>query len=147
MSATIPSNKQLDDLLKSTGFDCPENLKGKSFAEATSGATSGDVTMVNVQTGSINKAGTPVKLYFTYDKSLDDKYVAWFKKEQAHINTRDLVEGRTYKYTIQNTQGVTFDITVKKAVSGSNYRLETEFKDRGNINGGLYCFLVVGMSD
>ena len=146
MSATIPSNKQLDDLLKSTGFDCPENLKGKTFSEATSEATSGgDITIVNVQTGSLTKAGTPVRLYFTYDKSLDDKYVTWFKKEQAPINTRDLVEGRTYKYTMQNNQGVTFDITIKKVVSDSNYRLETEFKDRGNISGGLYCFLVVGM--
>lgn len=40
MSATIPSNKRLDDLLKSTGFDCPENLKGKAFSEATSGGGS-----------------------------------------------------------------------------------------------------------
>lgn len=145
MSATIPSNKQLDDLLKSTGFDCPENLKGKSFAEATSEATSGSVVLISVQTGSLSKAGTPVRLYTVYDKSLDDKCVAWFKKEQACINTRDLVEGRTYKYIIQNTQGVTFDITIKKAVSGSGYRLEVEFKDRGNITGGLHCFSVVGM--
>lgn len=147
MSATIPSNVQLYDLLKSTGFDCPENLKGKTFNEATSGGGGGggDITMVNVQTGTLSKAGTPVRLYTTYDKSLDDKYVMWFKKEQAYINTRDLVEGRTYKYTIQNIQGVTFDITIKKVVSGSNYRLETEFMDRGNITGGLYCFLVIGM--
>ena len=41
MSATIPSNKQLDDLLKPTGFDCPESLKGKTFNEATSGGSSG----------------------------------------------------------------------------------------------------------
>ena len=40
MSATIPSNKQLDDLLKSTGFDCPESLKGKTFEQATSGGGS-----------------------------------------------------------------------------------------------------------
>lgn len=148
MSATIPSNKQLDDLLKSTGFDCPENLKGKTFHEATSAATSGgDITIVNVQTGTLTTAGTPVRLYTPYDKSLDDKYIVWFKKKQAPINTRDLVEGRTYKYTIQNNNGVTFDITIKKAVSGPNYRLEVEFKDRGNISGGLYCFIVVGMSN
>ena len=41
MSATIPSNKQLDDLLKSTGFDCPESLKGKTFEQATSGGGGG----------------------------------------------------------------------------------------------------------
>ncbi len=37
MSATIPSTKLVSDLLKSTGFDCPEDLKGKTFEEATSG--------------------------------------------------------------------------------------------------------------
>ena len=142
MSATIPSNKQLDDLLKSTGFDCPESLKGKTFSEATSGG--GDITIADIHTGLLSAAGTPVRLYTTYDKSLDDKCVTWFKKEQAYINTKDLEVGRTYKYIAQNTQGVTFDITIKKVALSSNYRLETEFKDRGNVSGGLYCFLVVG---
>lgn len=140
MSATIPGNKRLDDLLKSTGFDCPENLKGKAFSEATSGS----IAIADVHTGNSYSVGTPIKLYFTYDKSLDGKYVVWFKKEQAYINTRDFVEGRTYKYTMQNTQGTTFDITIKKEASGSGYRLETVFKDRGDISGGLSCFLVIG---
>lgn len=43
MSATIPSNKLLKDLLKPTGFDCPEELQGKTFAEATSGGGGGDM--------------------------------------------------------------------------------------------------------
>lgn len=37
MSAIIPDNMLLSDLLKATGYDCPEELKGKTFAEATSG--------------------------------------------------------------------------------------------------------------
>ena len=142
MSATIPSNKQLDDLLKPTGFDCPETLKGKTFSEATSGG--GGVTIVDLHTGNSYQVGSPIKLYSTYDKSLDGKYVVWFKKEQTYINTRDLVEGRTYKYTMQNKEGTTFDITIKKEASGSNYSLEAVFKDRGNISGGLACFLVTG---
>lgn len=39
MSATIPETALLSDLLKSTGYDCPENLQGKTFAEATAGDT------------------------------------------------------------------------------------------------------------
>lgn len=148
MSATIPSNKQLDDLLKSTGFDCPENLKGKTFAEATLGGSgeggSGDITIVNAQVNSLFTPGTPVKLATTYDKSLDDNYVVWFKKEQAPINTRDFEVGRTYKYTTQNTAGITFDITFKKEVTGVNYRIMVEFKDRGTTSPGLSCFLIVG---
>lgn len=146
MSATIPSNKQLDDLLKSTGFDCPENLKGKTFAEATSGG-SGDITIVNAQANSLFTPGTPVKLATTYDKSLDDNYVVWFKKEQVQIPTRDFEVGRTYKYTTQNTAGITFDITFKKEVTGVNYRIMVEFKDRGTVSPGLPCFLIVGASN
>lgn len=37
MSANIPSSMPLDDLLKSTGYNCPSELQGKTFEEATSG--------------------------------------------------------------------------------------------------------------
>lgn len=37
MSARIPDTMLLSDLLKATGYDCPEELQGKTFAEATSG--------------------------------------------------------------------------------------------------------------
>ena len=57
MSATIPSNKQLDDLLKSTGFDCPESLKGKTFEQATSGGGSGG-SGITVEPITITQNGT-----------------------------------------------------------------------------------------
>lgn len=38
MSATIPNTMLLKDLLKATGYDCPENLAGKTFKQATAGA-------------------------------------------------------------------------------------------------------------
>lgn len=38
MSAKIPNSMLLSDLLKSTGYDCPEALKGKTFKQATAGA-------------------------------------------------------------------------------------------------------------
>ena len=37
MSAKIPETMLLSDLLKQTGYDCPERLQGKTFAEATTG--------------------------------------------------------------------------------------------------------------
>lgn len=37
MSANIPENMRLDDLLKATGYNCPEELQGKTFDEAVSG--------------------------------------------------------------------------------------------------------------
>lgn len=38
MSAIIPDTMLLSDLLKSTGYDCPSTLKGKTFKQATAGA-------------------------------------------------------------------------------------------------------------
>lgn len=37
MSAQIPETMLLSDLLKPTGYDCPADLQGKTFAEATIG--------------------------------------------------------------------------------------------------------------
>ena len=39
MSATIGSNVQIKEILKATGFDCPAELEGKTFSEATAGGT------------------------------------------------------------------------------------------------------------
>lgn len=51
MSATIPETMPLSDLLKSTGYDCPEDLQGKTFAEATAG---GDVSVETNKTATID---------------------------------------------------------------------------------------------
>jgi hypothetical protein len=37
MSAQIPDSMLLSDLLKSTGYDCPEELQGRTFAEIVNG--------------------------------------------------------------------------------------------------------------
>lgn len=37
MSAQIPETMLLSDLLKATGYDCPEELQGKTFAEIVNG--------------------------------------------------------------------------------------------------------------
>lgn len=37
MSAIIPDTMLLSDLLKATGYDCPDALKAKTFKEATAG--------------------------------------------------------------------------------------------------------------
>lgn len=37
MSAQIPETMLLSELLKPTGYDCPAELQGKTFAEVVSG--------------------------------------------------------------------------------------------------------------
>ncbi len=43
MSAQIPDTMLLKDLLKATGYDCPDALKAKTFKEATAGDTPADL--------------------------------------------------------------------------------------------------------
>ena len=41
MSATIPDTMLLEEITKATGYDCPEDLQGVTFKEATSGPGGG----------------------------------------------------------------------------------------------------------
>lgn len=56
MRATIPETMLLSDLLKPTGYDCPQDLQGKTFDQTTSGG--GDVVLENNKEVSITANGT-----------------------------------------------------------------------------------------
>ena len=64
MSATIPGNKPLDDLLKPTGFDCPENLKDKTFYEVTSGSGESSRTPQELNVTANGNYNTPEGVYY-----------------------------------------------------------------------------------
>lgn len=64
MSANIPVNMRLDDLLKATGYNCPEELQGKTFDEATSGGGGGGGTLYAWNAGS---SESPHYVYFSFD--------------------------------------------------------------------------------
>lgn len=57
MSAQIPDSMLLSDLLKSTGYDCPEELQGRTFAEATAG---GDVQTNKASTIDVSAYTEPI---------------------------------------------------------------------------------------
>lgn len=42
MSATISDKVMMKEVLKATGFDCPQGMENKTFEEATSGSVGGD---------------------------------------------------------------------------------------------------------
>lgn len=56
MSANIPDTMLLSDLLKLSGYNCPDELLGKTFAEATTGGEG--PTLVNL-TATEDKVYTP----------------------------------------------------------------------------------------
>lgn len=57
MSAQIPSTMLLSDLLKPTGYDCPEELQGRTFEEATAG---GDVQTNKASTIDVSAYTEPI---------------------------------------------------------------------------------------
>lgn len=57
MSAKIPDTMLLSDLLKATGYDCPEEMQGRTFAEATAG---GDVEVNKAVTIDVSSYTEPI---------------------------------------------------------------------------------------
>ena len=58
MSARIPDTMPISDLLKATGYDCPERLQSKTFDEATLGG--GDISIEANKEATISENGTTV---------------------------------------------------------------------------------------
>lgn len=58
MSARIPDTALLSDLLKPTGYDCPERLQGKTFNESTTGE--GNISIEANKEVTISENGTTV---------------------------------------------------------------------------------------
>lgn len=58
MSARIPDNMLLSDLLKATGYDCPQRLQGKTFDESTTGE--GNISIEANKEVTISENGTVV---------------------------------------------------------------------------------------
>ena len=166
----------MKEVLKATGFDCPDGMENKTFEEAASGGGEGrtpqelnitangnyntpdgvyydpisvnvplhavTVTMVNVQSSKFTTAGTPVTLSYEYAIGLDAEYVVWVGNRQ--INTRDIVAGQTYEYSML-FNGLRFAITLlKQEIGGGNCRITVVYKDYGMIVQTLNCFLIVG---
>ena len=175
MSAIISNKVMMKEVLKATGFDCPDGMENKTFEEAASGGD-GDsrtpqelnitangnyntpdavyydpisvnvplpgVTIVDVQTGNIVSAGTPVIFRYEYDAGLDANHVVWIGKEQ--VNTRDLVAGQQYTYTT-TVNGFMVDIFLSKIViDGNKYRVTAVNKAKSSVSTQLNCFLVIG---
>lgn len=131
MSAQIPSTMLLSDLLKATGYDCPEELQGRTFEEATAG---GDVQTNKASTIDVSAYTEPIVITPDTDYESMKKNTVTLSNIPAVKTEEDLSvtengeytpdEGKTYgKVTVAVPQGVTklFAWTV----SGNNSMLYT----------------------
>lgn len=134
MSATIPSNKQLDDLLKPTGFDCPENLKGKTFREATSGGGGGR-TPQKLNVTANGNYNTPDDVY--YDPISVNVPLAAVGVTMVKVQSGSLSTAGT---------PVTFDYTYAKSLD-PNYVVwigEEQINTRDLVEGQTYNYTTMG---
>lgn len=58
MSAVISNDVQMKEILKATGYDCPQGMENKTFAEATSGGGGGGGSGITVEPITITQNGT-----------------------------------------------------------------------------------------
>ena len=95
MSAQIPETMLMSDLLKSTGYECPEDLQGKTFAEATAG---GDVQTNRASTIDVSAYTEPVVIEPDTDyESMKKNTVTLSNIPQAKTEiTLEATENKTY---------------------------------------------------
>ena len=65
MSATISDKVMMKEVLKATGFDCPQGMENKTFEQATSGGgSSGDRTKQRLEITANGHYTTPEGVYY-----------------------------------------------------------------------------------
>ena len=95
MSAQIPETMLLSDLLKATGYDCPEELRGRTFAEATAG---GDVQTNKASTVDVSAYTEPIVI------KPDTDYES-MKKNTVTLSNIPVVP------TLEDNKAVTIDVS------------------------------------
>lgn len=140
MSAQIPETKTLKDLLKPTGFDCPEELQDKTFAEATSGGGGSGITVEPITitqngttTAPSGKAYSPITVNVPASGSGSITLYAWYSdadRTYVHMNIevspKDSADANNIKFLDYDT---TERANVVKSLHGSAYTRvsDTEF--------------------
>lgn len=133
MSAQIPETMLLSDLLKATGYDCPEELQGRTFAEATAG---GDVQTNKASTIDVSAYTEPVVITPDTDYESMKKNTVTLSNIPAVKTEEDLSvtengeytpdDGKVYKkVTVAVPLGVT-KLYAWKSTATNNYIVYTK---------------------
>lgn len=130
MSAQIPETKTLKDLLKPTGFDCPEELQDKTFAEATSGGGGSGITIEPITitqngtaTAPSGKAYSPITVNVPSSGGADleaDKKVSITANGIVEITPTDGKDGMKKVTANVNVGGSGISFIVSKSYNTDN---------------------------
>ena len=142
MSAQIPETKTLKDLLKPTGFDCPEELQDKTFAEATSGGGGGSgitiepitITQNGTTTAPSGKAYSPITVNVPASGSGSVTLYAWYSEADRTYVHMNIEVSPKDSADVNNVKMLDYSTTeranVVKSLNGSAYTRvsDTEFR-------------------
>ena len=122
MSAIIGSDVQMKEILKATGYDCPQGMENKTFAEATSGGGGSGITVEPI---TITQNGTTTapsgKAYSPITVNVPKEVV---------LNVPVLPDGFTIKK--EPSQGNSVVIRSSTAFSYFSVNPTATYKDGGN---------------
>jgi hypothetical protein len=124
MSATIPENMFLSDLLKSTGYDCPDSLKDKTFDESTSGGS--EVVLENNKEATIDVSSytAPVEITPTVGKDGMKKATVTLSNIPSggdiEVNKEATIDVSTYTAPVKITPTAGKDGMAKITIALSN---------------------------
>lgn len=105
MSAIISNDVQMKEILKATGYDCPADLEGKTFNEATSGGGGGGSSGGGSSGGGSSGGGA------TTTKKLNAKEIRTSVESEQAITPPEGYDGFS---EITFTPGLLSEVTVTK---------------------------------
>lgn len=103
MSATIPNGMLLSDLLKATGYDCPDDLQGKSFSQATSGGEA-DLEANHASTVDVGEYTQPIEITPAEGKDGMEKVTLTL----TNIPSSDITSGFAIEFENGDSDGYIF---------------------------------------
>lgn len=119
MSANIPEHMLLSDLLKATGYNCPSNLQGKTFKEATAGGSPSELDDNKAVTIDASTYTQPVEVTPTEGKEGMKKCTVTLENipQPAKLYAFGTAEGVVYTLSVPEADTAEIDVYVP-AVTG-----------------------------
>lgn len=106
MSANIPEHMLLSDLLKATGYNCPANLRGKTFAEATAGGSPSELDDNKAVTIDASTYTQPVEVTPTEGKE---------GMKKCTVTLENIPQAGATLYAFGTAEGVVYTLSVPDA--------------------------------
>lgn len=119
MSANIPEHMLLSDLLKATGYNCPANLQGKTFKEATAGDIPAELDDNKAVTIDVSTYTQPVEVTPTEGKEGMKKCTVTLENipQQAKLYAFGTAEGAVYTFYVPEEDTAEIDVYQPSATS------------------------------